>query len=261
MLQACTVLYDALPELDAGSQQGALERLVGPCAVEWAGVGPEGGPLMGGVAAFGEHQVAMVALPAPVRPEVLDVTVEVSPMPDDERQAMREHRAAIRVLYVGSEQDPVEQLVAMYRVAGVLLDLGGVGVINERAALAQPFELAAALISQLGDDPLPIQLWTGAITFALGQNEAVSRLLVRTYGMDQCNLPEFAIYIRDRLQADDAYHALMNVCLYFVQDRVELTLGLGDRVEFIGHTYLLAEPDRTISELDSESGLFLLIEV
>jgi hypothetical protein len=250
--------------MDADTQQVALERLVGLCAVEWASVGPagaSGASLMGGVATFGEHRVAMVALAAPVRPEVLDVTVDVSPMPAEQRQALANHQAAVRVLYIGSATDPMEQLTALYQVAHMLLDLGGLGIINERAALAQPAELAASLMPDLGDDTPPIQLWTGAVTFDLGQAGGVSRYLLRTYGMDQCALPETAIYLDDRARADDAYHILMNVCLYLVQNRSNVELGVGDRVEFAGHTYLLTDPASDESEFASDTGMLLLVEV
>lgn len=238
---------------------------MGDCTVEWSSVGPVGqsGPtIMGGVATFGdEHKVAMVALPAPVRPEVLDVTVDVSPMPDGERARFARHRAAIRVLYIGTDPDPIEQLTAIYRVARVLLNLGGIGIINERAALAQPAELASNLMPLLGGDTPPIQLWTGAVTFSLGEEAGVPRFLLRTYGLDQSNLPEVAMYIRDRALADEAYHTLMNVALYFVQSRVNFSLGVGDRVEFLHHTYLLTDPGSTASEFSSETGLLLLVEV
>ncbi len=216
---------------------------------------------MGGVAAFGDHRIAMVALSAPVRSEVLDVTVEVSPMPEEQRQALANHNAAVRVLYIGFDPDPIEQLTALYRVARVLLALGGLGIINERAALAQPAELAASLMPQLGGDTPPIQLWTGAVTFALGEADGLSRFLLRTYGMDQCALPEIAIYLSDRAQADDAYHTIINVCLYLVQSRSSVLLGVGDRVEFAGHTYLLTDPQSDASEFASETGLYLLVEV
>jgi hypothetical protein len=264
VLQACTVLYDSLPVMDAVSQQVALERLVGPCTVEWSGVGPAGvagASLMGGVAAFGDHRVALVALAAPVRQEVLDVTVDVSPMPGDRRLAFARHGAAVRVLYIGSASDPVQQLTALYSVASVLLGLGGLGIINERAALAQPAELAAGLMRYLGDDAPPIQLWTGVVTFSLGETGGISRYLLRTYGMDQSALPEVAIYIADRMQADDAYHTLMNVALYLVQNRPTVQLGVGDRVDFAGRTYLLTDPDSDASEFASETGLLLLVEV
>jgi len=85
--------------------------------------------------------------------------------------------------------------------------------------------------------------------------------LLRTYGMDQCNLPELAILIQDRALADAAYHVLINVCLYLVQDRLSLQLGVGDRVEFRERTYLLTDPGYSAPELASSSGLLLLVEV
>jgi hypothetical protein len=79
--------------------------------------------------------------------------------------------------------------------------------------------------------------------------------------MDQCALPETALYLDDRARADDAYHTLMNVCLYLVQNRSSVEIGVGDRVEFAGRTYLLTDPASDASEFASETGLLLLVEV
>jgi hypothetical protein len=259
--QVCTVLYEQLPALDAGMTEARLRQLVGPCTVEWSTIGQADPPVSGGVADFGEHRVAMVALNAPVREEVLALTVGVSPMPEDVRRNMMTHGAAIRLLYIGEADDPVEQLTAMYSVAGVLLLQNGLGIINERAALAQPAELAFTYLPQLGTEIPPISLWTGVVTYSMGETAAGPQFLMRTYGMDQLNLPELAMYMADRTAADDVYHALINTCLYLVQGRPTLQLGVGDRVEFRGRMFLLSDPGREGPEFASETGLFLLVEV
>jgi hypothetical protein len=272
--QACTVLYEALPDLKGTDLHAELENLVGTCTVEWAVIAPSAGApaaasMLGGVATFAaaggdsEHRVAMVALSVAVRPDVLDVTVGVSPMADEQREAFRTHGAAIRLFYMGDAVDPVEQLIALYSVAGAALRLDGIGIINERAALALPSDAAEVFLPQLNDEIPPIQLWTGALTFTVNTDAdgKPNRFLLRTYGMDQCALPELGIRFTDLTLADDNYNALMNVCLYFVQHRNSVPLAVGDRVEFGSHTYLLTELDSDDWEAASPTGLLLLIEV
>ena len=272
--QACTVLYEALPDLKGTDLHAELENLVGTCTVEWAVIAPSAGApaaasMLGGVATFAaaggdtEHRVAMVALSVAVRPDVLDVTVGVSPMADEQREAFRTHGAAIRLFYMGDAVDPVEQLIALYSVAGAALRLDGIGIINERAALALPTDAAEVFLPQLNDEIPPIQLWTGALTFTVNTDAdgKPNRFLLRTYGMDQCALPELGIRFTDLTLADDNYNALMNVCLYFVQHRNSVPLAVGDRVEFGSHTYLLTELDSDDWEAASPTGLLLLIEV
>jgi len=272
--QACTILYDALPDLKGTDLHAELENLVGTCTVEWAVIAPSAGApaaasMLGGVATFAaaggdsEHRVAMVALSVAVRPDVLDVTVGVSPMADEQREAFRTHGAAIRLFYMGDAVDPVEQLIALYSVAGAALRLDGIGIINERAALALPSDAAEVFLPQLNDEIPPIQLWTGALTFTVNTDAdgKPNRFLLRTYGMDQCALPELGIRFTDLTLADNNYNALMNVCLYFVQHRNSIPLAVGDRVEFGSHTYLLTELESDDWEAASPTGLLLLIEV
>jgi hypothetical protein len=261
--QACTVIYDALPPLDALVTETALQELVGPCEVEWANIGTGTDlSVVGGLARFDNHRVVMIALAAQVRPEVLAVTVGVSPMPEEERQAMLDHNAAIRLLYVGDATDPIGQLTALYQVAEVMLAEDGVGILNERAALALPAEIARIHMPQLGTDIPPLPLWTGVVTYSAGgESGGREGYLLRTYGLDQCNLPELAIFIKDRTLADTAYHILLNVGLYLVQGRPSLQVGIGDRVEFRDRTYLLTDPGYSAPEFAADTGLLLLVEV
>jgi hypothetical protein len=260
--QACTLLYDSMPALDATLLKGTLQQIIGPCTVEWARASAIGVPLVGGLAQFGPHRIVMIALDAPVREDVLSRTVGVSPMPDDLRRELLGHNASIRLLYTGDSEEPVEQLTALYVVAAALLLRGGLGLLNERAALALPTELVLTYLPQLGSsESLPIPLWVGAVTFSPDE-EMMGRYLMRTYGMEQLALPELATYIRDRVAADDAYHALMNICLYMIEGRDKHQMSAGDRVDFNGRTYLFTEPpDAGGAELSAPSGLYVLVEV
>ncbi|MDQ3930291.1 MAG: hypothetical protein M3328_14230, partial [Chloroflexota bacterium] len=205
--QACTVLYRSMPALDARGMEMVLRQLVGPSTVEWARVeGNMSVPVVGGVARFGGHEIAMIALNAPVREEVLERTVGVSPMPDEQRALLMSHRAAIRLLYLGGSDDPVQQLTALYQAATALITQGGIGILNERAALAQPVELLAEYLPIRHGDTLPIPLWVGVVTFNAAEIELHERYLMRTYGMEQFGRPEIGIYITDRGMADTVYH-------------------------------------------------------
>ncbi len=261
--QACTVLYNTLPPLDAARLRGILQRLVGPCDVEWGGaLGPDK-PMVAGVVRFDGHQVVLIAFDARVREEVLARTVEVSPMPDDQRQALMGHKAAIRVLYMEGADSPVEQLMVTYQVATALLSQGGLGILNERAALAQPLDLLVNYLPLRPDEPPPLQLWVGVVTFVMGDETdgEPQRYLMRTYGMEQMALPELGIYVTDRSTADEVYHTLLNVGLYLVEGGEKLQIGPGHRAEFRGHTYLFTDPDQQGFEFANPTGLLLLVQV
>jgi hypothetical protein len=258
--QACTVLYRELPALDPGALGARLRPAVGAARVEWAAPSRSGLPLTAGLARFGPHRIAMIALDAPVKDEVLDRTVRVSPMPEDLRGEMLRHQAAIRLLYVGDAPEPAEQLAALYLLAGALLRDGGLGVLNERAALAQPAELVEHYLSELGAGPLPLPLWVGVVTFSAEGNGS-KRYLMRTYGMEQFGQPELAIYFGDQANADGVYHTLLNVGLYLIEAGPGLQIGPGHTAEFMRRTYLFTEPQEDTPELSGPTGVLVLIEV
>lgn len=260
--QACTVLYHDMPAPDARATEMVLRQLVGPSTVEWARVeGNVAVPMLGGVARFGLHEIAMIALNAPVREEVLERTVGVSPMPDEQRALLISHRAAVRLLYLGGSDDPAEQLTALYHVATALVTQGGIGILNERAALAQPTERLAEYLPVRPGDTLPIPLWVGVVTFNASEVDLHERYLMRTYGMEQFGRPELGIYTQNRGMADTVYHTLMNICLYIVEAGRRLEIGPGHRADFNGRTYLFTEPDQQGFQFGSPSGFLLLVEV
>ena len=256
------MLYRTMPTLDARGMEMVLRQLVGPSTVEWARVeGNMSVPLVGGVTRFEGHELAMIALNAPVREEVLQQTVGVSPMPDEQRTLLMSHRAAVRLLYLGGSDDPAEQLTALYQAATALITQGGIGILNERAALAQPVERLAEFLPIRPGDTLPIPLWVGVVTFNATEVEPHERYLMRTYGMEQFGRPEIGIFTEDRTTADIVYHTLMNICLYIVETGQRLDIGPGHRADFNGRTYLFTEPDQEDYQFASPTGFLLLVEV
>ncbi|MFL5735042.1 MAG: DUF4261 domain-containing protein [Chloroflexia bacterium] len=258
--QACTVLYDELPPLDSAGLQEELRLTVEDAVVEWAAPSRSGLPVTAGIARFGRHRIAMIALDAPVKEEVLARTVAVSPMPEEMRTGMLEHEAAIRLLYVGDEPEPVEQMAALYRVAGALMQESGLGVLNERATLAQPPDLVEEYLSELDQGFIPLPLWVGAVTFA-GEGTGSKSYLMRTYGMEQFRQPELAMYFGDQAGADEVYNTLLNIGLYLVENSSRLQIEPGHTAEFKRRTYLFTLPETEAPELEGPTGLLVLVEV
>jgi hypothetical protein len=259
--QACTVLYNELPDLSPSILRATLQQVVGANAIEWAAPTRSGLPVQAGVARFGGHRIVMLALDAPVKDDVLARTVGVSPMPDERRAELMAHGAAVRLLYVGDASEPLDQLIPLYAVAWALLAHGGLGIINERAVLGQPTEQVWGYLEQLGSRPPPLEMWVGVVTYSRDEAGEQGRYLMRTYGMEQFGLPELALYLNDRANADKTYHVLLNVALYMIEGGSSLKLEAGHRADFGGRTYLLTDPASEGPEFTAPDGVLLLMEV
>lgn len=262
--QACTVLYNKLPPLESAPLRLILQRIVGPCEVEWGGTLDPNKPMVAGVVRFDGHEVVLIAFNTQVSDAVLARTAGVSPMPEDQRRLLLSHGAAIRALYMKGTDDPIEQLTALYQVATALISQGGIGLLNERAALAQPLELLLNYLPLRPDDgATPLPLWVGVVTFGMGESVDGSpqRYLMRTYGLEQLGVQELGVYITDRSIADDVYDVLLNFGLYLVEGGAKLQVALGHRAEFRGQTYLFTDPDQQGVEFASPTGMLLLVPI
>jgi hypothetical protein len=260
--QSCTVLFEKLPTLDNDILAAHLDPWIGPCYTDVTRISSSA--LLVGTVNFDLHRVVLLGMPAAVSKEALARTVGVSPMPEEMRAGLMDHQAAVRLLYVGDSDSSVEQLTALHSVAGALMEMGGVGLLNERAALALPAALAKHYLSQLGGGTLPIELWVGAVTFRIedGAGASEPRYLIRTYGMEQMRLPDLGMIMREQSQADDAYRVLLNVCLYMAEgSQPGEQLAAGDRVDFGGRSYLLTEAGEDIGQYAPGGRVLVVIEV
>jgi len=130
--------------------------------------------------------------------------------PCQTRQEMLDHGAAIHPPIWAEADDPVEQLTALYRVAGVLLEEGWPSN-HQRARRPRPYQSWPGCISTVGAARCAshITLWTGVVTYKAGNEERARGYLLRTYGMDQCSLPSGDLHPGTHAWADGTLHPLL----------------------------------------------------
>lgn len=99
-----------------------------------------------GLAGFVEydgHNIRLFGVDGPVPEAVLDCTVEPSHWSPEMKERARRHRHHVLCQYRGGSKDPVEQYLALFRVALGACEDGLVSVLNEEACNFTPPDVVA----------------------------------------------------------------------------------------------------------------------
>ena len=135
------LVFDTLPAFDIGRIADglrSLEPLKQDVTYEFAGESADG---FVATVMFDDHQIQLAGLNAPVPPGTIEQTVASSRYKPELTKAMRAGRAQIVCYYQGHSADPVEQLMAMEKIAGAFLPMGLLGLLDPGAWNCRPREV------------------------------------------------------------------------------------------------------------------------
>jgi hypothetical protein len=127
------LLFDALPpvrqsEIESGLlASGGLRRVVS-VSDDFS----EGGNVHA-IIGFDEHRMRLWGFELPAPQNAIDRAIDCAQWPPADKQALRNHRAHLVVLYLGGDPDPTEQLLALLRLAGTFVGSGLLGVVDASA--------------------------------------------------------------------------------------------------------------------------------
>ncbi len=93
----------------------------------------EAGKLMADIS-FNDHTVHVLGSATQIPKETQRV-IDIAPVTHEEKQRALTHDAQVSLTYAGQSADPVEQYIALYKVAHAFLTYTIVGVLNEPAWL------------------------------------------------------------------------------------------------------------------------------
>ncbi|MCS7073961.1 MAG: hypothetical protein NZ108_05800 [Bacteroidia bacterium] len=167
-LPVITLLYEKLPILNKDQLKTVLASIepsqqTQP-TVEIEKDFNDGGVLLAEVS-FGEHRIEVIGIQAPVPKDVVERCVLPSHWAADIKELIQSHRGNVVLCYAGSDLDPVEQYLALYKVAAGLYNDNLVGVLNEAAWSCHPAPIIPKLVSdeliQVCRDSPPLIFWTG----------------------------------------------------------------------------------------------------
>lgn len=182
-----------------------------------------------GEVAYEHHRLHIAGLSMPLPQDVIDRTVMVSPWQAQIKAAMRHHRSQISLVYAGSEPNPVEQMTALYTLAGALENEDLLGIVNINAWTAHPPAdfLSPDSIAQYRQH-IPFNLWFGYVRFYIDDYS----YWLTTKGHHIFDVPDLAAFVGPGDDPNALVNLFINVFYYLYEQDVVVTAG--DTLEISG---------------------------
>ncbi|MCB9932314.1 MAG: DUF4261 domain-containing protein [Planctomycetes bacterium] len=226
---AMIVLLDALPEIDPAQAARGL------AAIEPLRVAPRielerGDGMLKGLAEFDAHCIGIAGTRAPVPPEVMKTTVEVSSWTGEGRELLESHAARLVLTHHGGGAPILEKYIALYKLAAVLGGEHLRGVLIEDAWTCAPPALvreftSAEMLKAFRESTPPI-LFTGFVKFHTDDGTWFA-----TKGQHMFNAPDLVMFGPEE-QPSEVMELFMNIFLYVTGSKARIAAG---------HTLQIAE--------------------
>lgn len=170
------------------------------------------------------HTIHIGGLPSPLPQPVVERCIVSSPWNPAWKEMAQSHLANIILVYDGTHNDPVEQYLALYKVAHCLHTDGLLAVVNEPAWACHPAEITEQILDQrflpmVRHSP-PLVYWTGMLS---AQFEDEQWLITR--GQYLFGLPEFAWPVDELTDPMEVLHTFHEIALYFYFEQQQVSAG------------------------------------
>lgn len=173
---------------------------------------------------FGSHVVHYAAMPGPVPASVVQRCILPTAWTQEVKDQLQLHLRHSILLYSGQHTDPVEQYLALYKVAAAL-DSGEVlGLVNEPAWTSHPAEIVHSIMNpemlQVCRESPPLLYWTG---FVQGKLEENFWLISRGYHI--FGLPDLAWHITEEMDLMKVHDLFHEVFYYAYFEKADIAAG------------------------------------
>ncbi len=179
---------------------------------------------------FDGHHIKIAGLSAPLPPEVIDRTINVSLWQAQIKAGMRGHQSQLSLVYGGGSPDPIERMLALYQAAHAFKDENLLGVVNEPAWTAHPTADFLTIEKIRGyQQEIPFILWFGYVRVFVDKQ----RYWLVTKGHHLFDVPDLACFNNSLEEEEGAINNFVNLFCYLYEKDVRVTAG--DTLE-IGNT-------------------------
>jgi len=179
---------------------------------------------------FKDHHIQVSGLSAPLPPEVVDRTINVSLWQTQIKAGLRQHQSHLSLVYRGQSPDPIERMTALYQAAHALNHEDLLGVVNEPAWTAHPTADFLSIEKIIGfRKAIPFILWIGYVRIFVDKQ----RYWLVTKGHHLFDVPDLAFFIESAAEEENVINHFVNIFYYLFEQ--DVMVAPGDTLE-IGKT-------------------------
>jgi hypothetical protein len=168
----------------------------------------------------------------------MDRTIHTSRWNPQIKAGLRLHRTTISVVYTGTHHDPVEKMIALYKLAHALQDENLLGIANENAWTAHP--LADTLNPErilAYRETIPFALWMGTLKLFIDPEH----YWLSTKGHHIFDVPDLAYFVQPGDQPDQIRNTFINIFYYLYEEDTEVAAGDTLIISSTGETMRFSE--------------------
>ncbi|CAN5412896.1 hypothetical protein BH11PLA2_BH11PLA2_27110 [soil metagenome] len=221
------------------------------------GDGPS--PIVLGLITWGKHIIKLVGFDAPMPASAVEGCLQPALLPAEVKADAKAHTSHILLYYAGSDENPLEQCVALAAVAGVFGEFGSIVTLNEEARAAVlssdllPDDPHEDMLQVLRALPLPY-LYTGFVKMLLTD---IPGVWMRTFAASRFGLPNFAYHATDHSEGQATF-GLFAALLGYIRE-MKLPLEDGEQMRFDeDRVYRIRKPVVAEWWLESTGDLWVL---
>ncbi len=175
-----------------------------------------------GQVTIGQHIIRVAGLANPLPKEIIDCTIHPSLWGAQIKAAMRQHQSQLSLVYAGKHHDPVEQMIALYKIAFAFANEDLLGILNQNAWTAHPpadYLSPNKIISYRRE--IPFKLWVGYVTFFIDEEN----YWLVTKGHHIFDVPDFAYHVCYDDNIDHIINQFINIFYYIYEQDAVVTAG------------------------------------
>lgn len=178
---------------------------------------------------YDNHSVKIVGGAMRLPNEVISKTIDSTQWTPVVKAKLREHHAQIVLTYTGSNIDPLEKIIVLYKVAYALKTPTLLGLVNEPSWTSHPVKdtLDTTRIRAYRES-IPFILWFGYLKVPV--SDTIFWLVTR--GQHTLGIPDFATLCTPAINPADVLNNFFNVAYYLLASKAQTvpgdTLTIGD---------------------------------
>ena len=178
-----------------------------------------------GLAGWGEHVIQILGFDIPMPAESVDRCISCGPYPDEVKQQATAHQGHLILWYRGYDKEPLNQYVALGKLAGVLAQFGAVVVMNESSCGSVPAALMTDASREKDEQViryLPLNLlYCGIVRY---ESEAGDDW-TQTVGGRLLGLPDLALHVTESDHGARFYDFVSDIFPYLLNSKSTLNPG------------------------------------